>query len=84
MKLKSWDCTIFNGECRKVIHDENINLSSVVVVTDPPFNIGYHYGKYKDNMEPSEYVSMMVGFIRNPSVIIHYPESLYQFAVEGG
>ena len=84
MKLKSWNCTIFNGDCRDVIKNENIDLSSVVVVTDPPFNIGYHYRSYKDNMAESEYVEMMIGFIRNPSVIIHYPEALYKMAVRGG
>jgi len=29
-------------------------------------------------------VDRMIGFIKNPSVIIHYPESLYEMAVMGG
>ena len=25
------------------------------IVTDPPFNVGYHYNEYKDNKSESEY-----------------------------
>lgn len=75
---------LYCGDCRTVISAEGIDLSKVVVVTDPPFNIGYHYKSYKDRMAQREYVDMMIGFIKNPSVIIHYPESLYEMAVMGG
>lgn len=75
---------LYCGDCRTVISAEGIDLSKVVVVTDPPFNIGYHYKSYKDRMAQKEYVDMMIGFIKNPSVIIHYPESLYEMAVMGG
>lgn len=74
---------LYCGDCRTVISAEGIDLSKVVVVTDPPFNIGYHYKSYKDRMAQKEYVDMMIGFIKNPSVIIHYPESLYEMAVMG-
>lgn len=84
MKLQGWDCTIYNGDCREVLKNEGLDLSSVVVVTDPPFNIGYHYGSYKDRMADKEYTDMMVGFAKSQSVIIHYPEALYKIAVVGG
>jgi len=84
MKIQGWDCTLFNGDCREVISKESINLSSVVVVTDPPFNIGYHYKSYKDRMAENEYLNMMADFIKNPSVIIHYPEALYRISGRGG
>lgn len=38
---------IFNEDCRKILKDIPNN---VCIVTDPPFNIGYHYNTYSDNM----------------------------------
>lgn len=54
------------------------------IVTDPPFNIGYHYNTYKDKMADDEYFEFLseVCKTRNiPYVIIHYPESLYKIAI---
>lgn len=53
----------------------------VIIVTDPPFNIGYHYNEYKDNLDENDYMSVLAGILKNhPSVVIHYPESLYKIA----
>ena len=78
------DYKLYCGDCREVIKNEGIDLSRAVVVTDPPFNIGYGYRSYKDRMQEQEYLDMMIGFAKSPCVIIHYPESLYQIAVGGG
>lgn len=52
------------------------------VVTDPPFNIGYHYNEYKDNMKDNEYYQMLVNIVKNyPTVMIHYPEALHKLSV---
>jgi DNA modification methylase len=52
-----------------------------VIVTDPPFNIGYHYSNYKDNMEEGEYYSWLAEVFKfSPFVCIHYPESLYKLS----
>lgn len=75
---------LFCGDCIKIISDNAIDLSSVIVVTDPPFNIGYHYKTYKDRMKADEYMGMIAGFIQNPAVMIHYPEALYALSVRGG
>ena len=42
-------------------------------ITDPPFNIGYHYNEHDDSMPMNEYISML-SLIPSPRVIIHYPE----------
>lgn len=56
-----------------------------IIVTDPPFNIGYHYSKYKDRMPEGEYYDMLAAIVDSaPSVIIHYPEALYKLAVRIG
>lgn len=61
------------------------NKHKAVIVTDPPFNIGYHYNTYTDNMDESEYYEMLGDVISNlPCVIIHYPESLYKLSAKIG
>jgi site-specific DNA-methyltransferase (adenine-specific) len=51
-----------------------------VVISDPPFNIGYHYASYSDNLKYDEYMAMLVAALRPPCVIIHYPEAICDIA----
>ncbi|MBU1992003.1 hypothetical protein KKC67_03290 [Patescibacteria group bacterium] len=39
---------IIQGDCLEVLSKIK---GDFVIVTDPPFNIGYHYSNYKDKME---------------------------------
>jgi site-specific DNA-methyltransferase (adenine-specific) len=56
-----------------------------VIVTDPPFNVGYHYNTYKDNMDSEEYYEMLASiFEYAPFVVIHYPEEIYKIAFQVG
>lgn len=58
-------------------------IPDVVVVTDPPFNINYHYKQYNDNLAEAEYYEMLVNILDSfPSVIIHYPEQLHRISIE--
>ena len=62
-----------------------IDEDNTIIVTDPPFNIGYHYNEYKDSMNDAEYYSMLAELVeRFPSVIIHYPEALHRLSYESG
>lgn len=55
----------------------------VVIVSDPPFNIGYHYNGYDDKMDEGDYYSFLSSiFSLTPSVVIHYPENLYKLSFE--
>lgn len=67
------------------LYESDIDWSKVVIVTDPPFNIGYHYNSYNDKLNEEEYYEML-GNILNyaPSVVIHYPESLYKISFQIG
>jgi DNA modification methylase len=57
----------------------------MVMVTDPPFNIGYHYNSYSDNMPEEQYYEMLEGiFWHSPFVVIHYPEEIYKIAFQVG
>ena len=56
-----------------------------VIVTDPPFNVGYHYNTYKDNMDSEEYYEMLASIFQYaPFVVIHYPEEIYKIAFQVG
>jgi DNA modification methylase len=63
--------TLYCGDCRDVLP-----LISGVVVTDPPYNVGYHYLSYDDNLSAAEYAELIRMACRPPSVVIHYPEDI--------
>lgn len=44
-----------------------------LIITDPPYNQGYHYSTYPDRLKTEEYVHLL-SKIPTPCVIIHYPE----------
>ena len=57
----------------------------MVIVTDPPFNIGYHYNEYDDNMGADEYYQMLQEVFQYSSfVVVHYPEEIYKIAFQVG
>lgn len=71
----------------KILLDEALEMCgyNAIIVTDPPFNIGYHYDTYKDKMPEDEYYSMLGGMMKNASsVIVHYPEALHRLSIEVG
>ena len=71
---------IYNIDCEKgmALLPEGYNYC---IVTDPPFNIGYHYNKYRDKMKETEYYKWLAKIIGGrPCCIIHYPEALYKLA----
>lgn len=79
------DCLLFNANNMDVFQDILKNNKNVIVVSDPPFNIGYHYNKYSDTMQDNEYYEMLQYlFGQTPSVVIHYPEALYKLAIKMG
>ena len=79
------DYKIINANCADVFSDILRSYDNLIVVSDPPFNIGYHYNQYEDNMDENEYYELL-GFLfsNTPSVIIHYPEALYKLAFQMG
>lgn len=45
------------------------------IISDPPYNQGYHYEKYEDRLKYEEYVDLMISaFEGRKAVVIHYPE----------
>ncbi len=63
---------IINDDFRNHLHLFN---SDSIVISDPPYNQGYHYGEYSDNLEIDDYASMMrAAFEDMKSVVIMFPE----------
>lgn len=68
--------TIYHGDCREV----RPSLPSGVTITDPPYNVGYHYESYYDRLSVSEYQDLIRTACAPPCVLIHYPEDLCAIA----
>lgn len=68
--------TIINSDARDVIH----KIPHGLVVTDPPYNIGYHYDGYDDKMDTDAYQAMLRETCPLPCVVIHYAEDLCALA----
>lgn len=74
-----------NGNCLKMLEEIRTKYNNFVIVTDPPFNIGYKYNLYKDKMAEQEYYDMLYNILKSTkSVVVHYPESLYKLAFKLG
>lgn len=70
---------IYQGDSYKDI-DKYLTAKSVIV-TDPPYNIKYHYNTYTDNKRQEDYwKDLKELFSKAPSCVIMYPESLYVLA----
>ena len=75
MKLINGDCLLELPTIIKKLKTE------FVIVTDPPFNIGYHYKTYSDNLESEAYYDMLAEvFSYGSFVVIHYPEEIYKIS----
>lgn len=80
---------LFNNNCLEIMRSQNfLDLTKkrkVIIVTDPPFNVGYHYNEYKDNLPDDEYYSILKEVFKcYPFVVIHYPESIYKISFHVG
>ena len=83
---------IYNNDCIEYLQSQNciddFRGKNVIIVTDPPFNIGYHYNEYKDKLDDEEYYSLLESICDSYNykglVFIHYPESLYKLSFQIG
>lgn len=78
---------LYNEDCRAIINDiiSTYGTEKTIIVTDPPFNINYHYNTYKDNLKENEYYTYLGNILSlTKSVVVHYPESLYKIAFQIG
>lgn len=79
------DIHIYNGDNINILQNLCIDLWKCIFVSDPPFNIGYHYDKYHDKMDDEDYYNWLFDiFWTQKQVIIHYPEYLYKHSFNIG
>ena len=72
---------VYKADC--VFQMQYLKDVNYCIVTDPPYNVGYHYKEYSDDMPEDDYYSMMSTLIKDkPCVILHYPESLHKLSVK--
>lgn len=73
---------VIHGDCRDIV--PNIK-GKILIVTDPPFNVGYHYNNYNDKLGSDEYYEMLQEIFGDyPFIVIHYPEEIYKIAFQVG
>ena len=71
---------VIQGDCLEILPTIKEDF---ILVTDPPFNIGYHYNSYNDNMGADEYYEMLGEvFGGRKFVVVHYPEEIYKIAFQ--
>ena len=74
---------LYHGDCNAILKE--VITDDTIIVTDPPFNIGYHYNTYKDHVQEDAYYNMLISMMCHaPCVFIHYPESLHELTVRSG
>ena len=78
---------VLNGDCAEIMKSTSfadaVSGRQVVIVTDPPFNVGYHYRGYKDKKPEDEYYKWLAEiFGEYPLVCVHYPEGLHRLSIE--
>ena len=71
--------TLYHGKIENLLHTE-IHPENAVMISDPPYNVGYHYDDCEDNMTEEHYYQFMASVFSTPSVVIHYPEPMYRIA----
>lgn len=52
---------LLNADCKNIINDIVKAGNKYCIVTDPPFNIGYHYNTYNDRKDEREYFTELGG-----------------------
>lgn len=69
---------VFNEDFRNYLYDMP---NEHMIVTDPPYNIGFKYNDYADNMDDADYVNLIKEFSGHKLAIIHYPEETMRLFV---
>lgn len=70
--------TLYNADCREVLPELSRDL---VVVTDPPYGIGFSGYKSHKDTPGDEYVALIRSLSDFPRVVLQYPEECMRYLV---
>lgn len=70
---------IINADFRESIHSD---YKEGIIITDPPYNIGFEYNEYNDDLSESDYIELIRELKDYPLAIIHYPEETMKYFVK--
>jgi DNA modification methylase len=62
--------TLYNCDMKTIIG----SLTFDFIITDPPYNVGYKYPDYDDNLSSEEYIELLSSMQNKKTIMIHYPE----------
>jgi len=68
-----------NIDFRKVIN--NFDKETTLIITDPPYNVGWKYDSYNDKISKADYLEMFAHFKGFKFVVIHYIEDIIKYIV---
>lgn len=70
---------IYNMDFREGLSDLDNKNIDYIIITDPPYNIGFNYNSYNDNLPDEEYIKLISNFKDKKIAIIHYPEESMKY-----
>lgn len=70
---------IYNKDFRDIIKD--LDKEKTIIITDPPYNVGWNYDTYKDKVSEEDYSNLFMYFKGFRFVVIHYIEDIIKYVV---
>ena len=70
---------ILQKDFREVIKD--LDKEETLIIIDPPYNVGWKYDSYKDNLSEEQYTELFTHFEGFKLVVIHYIEDIIKYVV---
>ena len=70
---------IYLKDYRDIIKD--LDKDKTLIITDPPYNVGWSYNTYKDKVSDDDYTNMFKFFKGFRFVVIHYIEDIIKYIV---
>jgi DNA modification methylase len=70
---------IYNKDFRDII--KNLDKENTLIITDPPYNIGWNYDAYNDKINEKDYLKLFTHFKGFKFVVIHYIEDIIKYVV---
>ena len=70
---------IYNKDYREIL--KTLDKENTLIITDPPYNVGWKYDTYKDSLSEEEYANLFMYFQGYKFVVIHYIEDIIKYIV---